>query len=282
MSPVFQNLVNNNSLMYAKTHTTPKFESPLHWHTEYELILCKKVSGTAYIGNYTESFVEGDVFLIGSNVPHCFNKTYEKQNASAVVIHFNKKILENVADGYVPIDNLLSKSMCGIKIKEKKDIQYLGEFIEKINKSKGLREFINLFECLDYITKIKNLSTLTSEPLIDINNSNSNRIKLVYDYTINSFQNKITLADVAKKVKMSVPAFCKFFKQTTQKTYVQYLNETRIENACKLLHDTEMSVSEIALNCGYNTHVNFHKQFLKVKNIQPFAYRQKYLKIFKF
>jgi AraC-like DNA-binding protein len=86
------------------------------------------------------------------------------------------------------------------------------------------------------------------------------------------------VSDVAKNVNMSVPAFCSYFKKCTKKTYIDFLNEVRIGHACKQLMDTQMTVAEIAYDSGYNTLVNFNKQFLKSKKSTPSAYRKAFMK----
>jgi AraC-like DNA-binding protein len=166
--------------------------------------------------------------------------------------------------------------MLGIKISEPNDKKIVKKYIDKITSTTGLKRLTNLFECLDYIANIKNLPTLSNESIVPTNTKNGKRIDTVFNYTINSYSNQITLDIVANLIHMSVPAFCKFFKQSTRKTYIQYLNEIRIGNACNLLQETELSVNEIGYSCGYNTLANFHKQFLKIKNTQPHVYRKQF------
>jgi len=69
---------------------------------------------------------------------------------------------------------------------------------------------------------------------------------------------------------MKVNVCCRYFKQRTSKTYFSFLNELRIERACKLLlENKEMSISEIAEQSGFNNISNFNRQFKKIKQISP-------------
>ena len=69
---------------------------------------------------------------------------------------------------------------------------------------------------------------------------------------------------------MSVPAFCSYFKKSTKKTYIDFLNEVRVGYACKQLMDTQNNIASICYDSGFNTLANFNKQFLKVKNLYAF------------
>ena len=75
---------------------------------------------------------------------------------------------------------------------------------------------------------------------------------------------------------MSVPAFCNYFKRSTKKTYIDFLNEVRVGYACNLLMDTKKPVIDICYESGYNTMANFHKQFLKIKKLTPLQYRKSF------
>lgn len=283
MKPLIETVqYKEESFVYAGIHTTPFFEFPWHQHIEYELIQCEKVSGMTYIGNYVGVFEEGDIYFIGSNTPHCFEKKEQDILATAIVIQFNKALLGeafNELRECRSLKILFQKSLLGIKIQHKKDKVYVGNLIQKITQSTGLKRLILLLDCLDYISKIIDLPTLTNEGMFANNTSDAKKIDKVLDYTINHSQNKITLSDVAEMTFMSVPAFCKFFKQSTRKSYIQYLNEVRVNKACQLLQETDWSINEIAYQCGYNTLANFHKQFLKIKGSQPLVYKKQFLAI---
>ncbi|SEL62793.1 AraC-type DNA-binding protein [Chitinophaga rupis] len=96
----------------------------------------------------------------------------------------------------------------------------------------------------------------------------------VFQFTIDNFRDPISLPQVAEIACMSVPAFCNYFKRSTKKTYIDFLNEIRIGCACNLLLETQQTVLDICYESGYNTMANFHKQFLKVKGRTPLQYRK--------
>ena len=269
------NLAERNSF-YVRTHSTPCFEVTWHQHVELELILFKKGFGTAFIGNYVGDFKEGDIFFLGADLPHTFQKAHKELFVSAVVIQFREDFWGNSFISLPeckPIKELFEISLHGLKISGRtKELLY--EMIINLEMLSGLNRIIRLAECLQLIEEHKEYEIISTHELKEFNAHNKERIDRIYQYTIDHFYESITLEHVAGLVAMSVPAFCNYFKKSTKKTYIEFLNEVRIDNACKLLIDTEKRINDICYNSGFNTLVNFNKQFHKVKHMTPSHYRK--------
>jgi AraC-like DNA-binding protein len=100
------------------------------------------------------------------------------------------------------------------------------------------------------------------------------RMRNVFDFTIENAHQKISLEDIASIANMTKNAFCKYFKKRTNKTYISFLTEVRIENACKLLKsDKDVSINEIAYKVGFNNISNFNRKYKEVKKMTPLKYR---------
>src|SRR5690606_6493651 len=84
---------------------------------------------------------------------------------------------------------------------------------------------------------------------------------------------KIKLEDIASIANMTPTAFCKYFKARTKKTFSNFVNEVRIGHACKLLCRDDMSITQIAFECGFNNLTNFNKNFKQFKKIVPSEYK---------
>lgn len=85
------------------------------------------------------------------------------------------------------------------------------------------------------------------------------RLNKVFQFTIDNFREHLELQQVAAIACMSIQSFCEYFKRSTKKTYIDFLNEVRIGYACNLLVDTHRSVIDLCYESGYNTIANFHK-----------------------
>ena len=276
MKPFIQHLPPDEASSFvARTFRTPDFEVGWHQHIEYELILFTEGSGISFIGNHVGEFETGDIYFLGSNLPHTFQKTGE-QVTSAVVVQFREDFW---GAGFVHIPEnralktLFDTSMLGLKIQGSSK-QHLAGLIKELQYSSGTRRILLLLEILSVIATAKEYRTVSTQQANAFNQKDMDMIDKIFQFTIASFRDRITLTDVAKIACMSVPAFCVNFKRSTKKTYIDFLNEVRIEYACSLLIESNKPISDISYESGYNTHANFHKQFLKVKNITPLQYRK--------
>lgn len=260
----------------SKTFQTPNFEVPWHQHIEYELIYFRQGEGLSFIGNYAGEFQQGDIFFIGKNVPHTFQKRTHELFTSAVVTQFRENFwgadfleMPEVRE----IKELFGVSVQGLQLHGETRL-LLGEMIPELEVLSGFRRIIKLCECLQLIAERKEFITLSTQEVELANAKDRERIDKVFRYTMDSFSQPVKLADVAEIAGMSVPAFCNYFKKSTKKTYIDFLNEIRIGYACKLLIDTDLNIINICYESGFNTLANFNKQFLKIKQLTPSKYRK--------
>ena len=280
MKPLIEQLpLSDDTSFVARTHRTPNFEVNWHQHIEYEMILFTEGAGLSFIGNYVGEFEVGDIFFLGANLPHTFKKSGDLVT-SAVVIHFREDFwgteFLNLPESK-KIKHLLKASLQGLKITGNSK-EWLNARITSLEKEKGFRRIITLCECLDMLAKKEEYSTLSTQEVKEVNNKNRERIDRIFHYTMENFKEPIQLSSVAKLADMSVPAFCNYFKKSTRKKYIDFLNEVRIGYACKLLvDDANITIEAASYDSGFNTIANFNKQFLKVKGMTPSKYRKTFL-----
>jgi len=221
----------------------------------------------------------GDIFFLGSNLPHTFQKADKDLFTSAVVVQFKEDFWGN---GFMQmpesrqIKNLFDISVQGLKINEKCRL-LLAPLIKHLEKASGFDRVITLCNCLLLIADQQDYITLSTQEIKAFSLKNKERIDKILQYTIDYFQEPVTLDDVAASVAMSVPAFCNYFKKSTKKTYIDFLNEVRVGYACKQLIDTQNNIASICYDSGFNTLANFNKQFLKVKKLTPSVYRKTFM-----
>jgi AraC-like DNA-binding protein len=280
MKPLIEQLtLSDNTSFVARTHRTPNFEVNWHQHIEYELILLTEGAGLSFIGNYVGEFEVGDIFFLGANLPHTFKKSGELVT-SAVVVHFREDFWGTdflSLPESKQIADLLQRSLQGLKITGKSR-ELLNPLIRSLEKEKGFRRIITLCECLEMLAKKEEFITLSTQEVKEVNNKNRERIDRIFHYTMENFKEPIQLSSIARLADMSVPAFCNYFKKSTRKKYIDFLNEVRIGYACKLLtNDANITVEAASYESGFNTIANFNKQFLKVKAMTPSKYRKTFL-----
>ena len=281
MKPFIEKLpVAENNSFVAKTHATPLFEVPWHKHIEYELILFTAGEGSSFIGNYVGEFKTGDIFFLGSNLPHTFQKANKELFTSAVVVHF-KEDFWGKAFMELPetrsIRELFNTYAKGLRITGDSR-KMLNTLIVELEYLTGFQRIIRLCECLQLIAEKNEFEKVSTQDVEEMNPKNQERIDIIFQHTIANFQEPLSLQSIAAHARMSIPAFCSYFKKSTKKTYIDFLNEVRVSHACKQLMDTQMTIEQICYDSGYNSLANFNKQFLKVKKVTPSQYRKMFLK----
>ena len=280
MKPLIEKLpLSENTSFIARTYRTPNFEVPWHQHIECELILFIEGEGSSFIGNYVGEFKPGDIFFLGSNLPHTFQKSHPDMMTSAVVVQFREDFWGNdfirLPETRV-IKEVLTIAAAGLKITGESK-QLLNSMIRDLEFQTGFQRIIQLCECLLIIAQKKDFETVSTQEVSAFNTRNKERIDKIFQFTIDYFQEPITLSAVAANAGMSVPAFCNYFKKSTKKTYIDFLNEVRVGYACKLLVDTQKKIVDVCYESGFNSIANFNKQFLKVKQLTPSQYKKTFL-----
>ena len=134
-----------------------------------------------------------------------------------------------------------------------------------------------LCHALHLLAKRQEYKALSTQEVKEFNPKNKNRLDTIFQFTLSNFQESIKIEKVAESVHMSIPAFCSYFKKSTKKTYIDFLNEIRVGYACKQLVDSQKNIETICYESGFNTLANFNKQFLKVKKLTPSKFRKQFL-----
>jgi AraC-like DNA-binding protein len=93
-------------------------------------------------------------------------------------------------------------------------------------------------------------------------------------FLVEEYNRPVSLKEIASVANMSKEAFCRFFKVRTRKTFVNYLNELRIDHACQMLLQSDRAIVDIAFASGFQNLSNFNRNFIKQKGITPTAYRK--------
>jgi AraC-like DNA-binding protein len=265
-----------------------KMKNNWHYHAECELLFIKRSSGIWLVGDYTDTFESGDVILLGSGIPHSFrheNKYImeeESEQGEALVTLFSPEIFGEYflsLPESKEIKNLLELSKRGLKMKGT-TMKNIGIIMEEILQAEKGRKLLHLLNILQLITEKKEYEILATEGYsCQIEKMNNDRLNLIIEYTYENYHKQVTIDEIATLVNLSVPSFCRFFKEKTKKTYFQFLMEVRIGQACKLLIEDEMQSAEVGYTCGYNSISHFNHQFKIIKNKSPLEFKRSYLNL---
>ncbi len=277
MKPLIEKLpVDQHHSFVARTYRTPHFEVPWHQHPEFELILFTEGEGNAFVGNHVGNFNTGDIYFLGSNLPHTFRKSGDDLITSAVVVQFMGTLLGRdfmVLPECRAIRKMMETAAVGLKLGPQ-SADKLAPLVTALENAAGFARILLLWQCISLIADSKDYTLLSTQSMATLDNRQQARIDRVFQYTIDHYSDPIQLETVAAFSGMSVPAFCNYFRKCTKKTYIEFLNEVRIGKACQQLIDTPKTIASIAYESGYNTLTNFNKQFMKIHRMQPGQYRK--------
>lgn len=264
----------------------PNINNRWHYHPEIELIHFHKGTGTQFVGDNIKRFRPNDIVLVGPNLPHYW-KYDEEESVSressrpySTVIHFFEDFWStsflNLPENKI-IKVTLEKAIRGIQITGRQQI-LVSNLMNDILLAEGPKRIILLMECIMAIgtgNQSKPLSSVGFKYHFD--ESDKDRINLIYDFSFSNFKNKIMLEDIAGIANLSPSSFCRYFKLKTRKTYSQFINELRIGNACKLLMETQIPVKQICYECGFNNFSSFHTTFKLITGKTPLGYKLEFM-----
>lgn len=270
--------VDENCLFHFQEFVQERFDSPLHVHDEFELILIAKSHGKLYVGNEVTNFTENDLFLFAPGIPHCFynTKDYERGGvpAHALTVQFKYDFLGkdffDKTESY-KVKQLIKLSKAGIHFKNPS--KRLISRIRNLDKQNDLQRLGNLLFVLSELANHREYTLLTSDNLL-LNNSESQVINDVIQYVAENFQKDISLGKAADIANMQKSAFCRYFKRRTKKRFMEFVNETRLKHAQKLLVETDNNILEIAYECGYESASYFYRVFKHYNKLSPVNYRK--------
>ncbi len=255
-----------------------------HYHPELELIYFHKGSGTQFIGDQIRRFSEGDLLLLGDNLPHYFMYddaclTDEQEHTPfATVIHFR---LDFMGEHFIhlpesrPIKSLLERANRGL-VFDRDQVAALVPLLWKMVQSQNMTRLLSLIECLSRCAEAPSQALSSIGFRYNHQESEKNRLSTIYNFTIKNFKNRIDLKEIASITGLTPNSLCRYFKVQTGKTYYQFLLEIRIGYACKLLLDNNHSIKQICFESGFHNFSSFHKSFKAITGFTPQNYQQQY------
>ena len=258
------------------------FSAPYHFHPEYELTLIVQGNGKRYVGTHMNDYSTGDLVLLGSNLPHCWKTAaaaIDKKSIS-IVIQFQKDFLGKAfftAPEARRILQLLNNSSYGIQFTGNTLLlqQEMQKILDEPDSFKKLLSILNILHELAVTHEYVLLDKQNAYPSLSLNEKE--RIHAAMGYIVENFQNNISLKAIAAIANMTPQAFCKYFKKMSRKTFIEVVNDYRIDFAIGQLVNTEKSIVQIGFDSGFNDISNFYKTFKDRTKQSPLSYRKAFV-----
>jgi AraC-like DNA-binding protein len=254
------------------------FYALLHQHEEFQISYIKKGEGSLIVGDTVNYYSEGDIVVLGKQVPHVFKSNINLHSTSQMfTLFFNRS---SFGENFFDIEELSSlntffrRSENGFQVNS--NLNEIRCLILELRSAPKIDRFITFIQLLKLINSSEHtpLSTFVSPK--KYNDNEGKRMSVVFEYSINNFHKEIKLETIAAKAAMTKNAFCKYFKKRTNKTFITFLNEIRIEEASKrLVSNKDLSIAEVAESCGFKNISNFNRKFKQIKGKTPSNFKLK-------
>ena len=247
-----------------------------HQHPEYEIVYIQKGAGKRHVGQHLSHFEEGELMFIGPNLPHL--------NFGYGAVGKHQEIVVQLRDDFLGTGFLQKPEMVAInRLFElsKQGIRFFGQTRKKVAKTMlklpNLSEFerlVALLELLQQLATSPEFELLNaSDTRFDYSHRDETRIRHIYEYVETHYEQEISLQAVANVANLTVPSFCRYFKKMMHLTFTDFLNEYRVNQACKRLVQKQ-TVSEACYNSGFNNLSHFTKTFKAITGKNPSNYRK--------
>lgn len=264
----------------CRRRTDPRFGFFWHVHPEIELTLIVRSRGRRFVGDSIEPYEDGDLVLLGSNLPHTWDSDPRRRGPhEAVFCQFSESFLGSDflrSPEMAPTRRLLDRAGRGLRFSGRTQ-RAVSRRMEGMDRLAGLARLAALLEVLDLLARSRDVRPLSSREFVPtLRRGDAGRIDRVCRVLNERCTGRITLAEAAAAAHLSIPAFSRFFRRKTGRTLVAYLNELRTGLACRELVESERSISDIAFDSGFNNLSNFNRRFLELKGMSPRAFRRQF------
>lgn len=283
--------INENLPYYSAQadNMTGKYSIPMHWHNHIEILYFISGRAKVYCGGKWHGVGEGDLFIITAQQVHAV-EVPEDYEFNHYVISFDPEFVETYANASIELKYLLpfilreldydriipgevvKQSIVPLLIEQiymeyvKKQFGY--ELSIKADICKLILWIIRYWESIDTVCDKKDIVFCKKEYY--------KKLESILKYVKDNYNQNIKVSDMAKECYMSESYFMKFFKTFTGKTFIKYINDIRLSEAEKLLILSDLSISEIAFEAGFNSTSYFIKLFRQQKGMTPYSYRSRF------
>lgn len=261
------------------------FDPKWHFHPEYQLFVVLKGTGTRFIGDHVKHFKEGDIAFTGPNLPHLWRSDNEETDmddelfVEGVVIYFQEDFMGKALlqkEEMIKLRQLFLKSYRGLDILGQTAARIKSMMVELLQ-MEGIDSVIQLLKILNALASTSEYKLLASPGYTNsLKETDTERMSNVHAYVMRNFKGKLSLEEVAALANMTPSSFSRYFKLHANKTFSEFLSEIRIGNACKLLIEQKLNVTQACYESGFQTLSNFNKQFKAITKRTPMAYKKEY------
>jgi len=268
---------------FCRAFVLPAFTFGWHFHPEIELTLIVRGQGKRFVGDDIANFRDGDLCLLGPNLPHTWLSDTQQptadNGAASIVVQFLPTCF---GQGFFDRPEL--RQIAKLLRAAEQGLQFTGVARDVVAAKMATmdtlppyRRMMALLECLDVLASSPDAKPLSSRGFApSIAENDRTRIDAVSRFIFDHADEPLRLEDAADVAHLSASAFSRFFRRATGKSFVRYVNELRVARACRRLSETDDSIAAIAFESGFGNLANFNRRFLEIKGMRPREFRTQF------
>ncbi|MDQ0470697.1 AraC family transcriptional regulator [Labrys wisconsinensis] len=279
--PVFEHIVTDDEETFLwRLDDYPWERNVWNIHPEYEIHLVRNAAGIALVGDHIGSFEPGHLTIVGSGLPHDWvtsTQPGELIRGRDIVVQFHPDRLRQAGMAFPEIAKLepfLALAMRGLAF-HGETRRRGAALMEAMGEVSGLERLALFLQLLCLLATSGEHQVLSSEDFApDTAQHAMDSISRALVFIVDNFRHDIRLTDLARLMDMSEWACSRFFKKNSGNSFSEYLTMLRISEACKLLADSDLPITDICFEVGYSNVSNFNRVFRARRGMTPSAYRR--------
>ena len=262
---------------YFIDNMSPRFVMPAHWHKEFEIIRIISGGIDLHLNNVSYELRAGDIITVDCA---CVHHGVPSNDCSYECVVFNLNMLtKHQSDAaHALLSPLINSEATACTLIREGESEAYAPIISLFETARSGDKFYEL-EVYSLLFKIFLLLYREGRIVEQPNKKlckQSRAISAVLDKIEADFDEDITLTELAELAGLNEKYLCRIFKEYTEKTIIEYINEIRIENACYEMSVTGNNITRAAFDSGFNDLSYFSKTFKKLKGISPTEYKKKF------
>ena len=250
-----------------------------HHHPEFELTLTLNSRGLRFIGDAVGEYDDGDLVLLGPNLPHTWasrERVRVDEPHVALVLWFDLEWAQRVTTGFVEfrgVHDLLARARRGVQFSSQLSAALRDEYTGLFEQP-PVDRLLGLMRVLNDLAHDGSGRPLASEVFRSSQQTdNRERIDRILAHIHEHYTQELTLQELANVAALSVSALHRMFRKHARTNVSEYITRIRIGDACARLASTEQPIAHIADAVGYGTFANFNRQFKLLTSMTPREYR---------
>ena len=267
-----------NSLDFRLFHNVDYEDYPTHWHVGIEILMPVTENYGVIVEQKKYVLEKGDILIVNSGVPHALEAP---PTGERIILQFDPALLYSLKEMETLL--LLFPSVFYITKENEPELYPLvrEKMAEIIREYDGALVYASLIEMFAGIGRKIRERSIEDTEMRDMRRSKHDRqweyqevAMKACNYINQHFQEKLTLEETAKIVGFSKYHFTRVFKKYMNMTFYEYLNKKRVKCAEGLLYNTEMSITDVAMNSGFSSMSSFDRTFKALNRCSPSEFRE--------